>query len=98
MPNSTRTPRSRRRNGVQPAAFLPIALFAALSRPVIPFTADRMFAIFGLDPQEAARWPSSAAEALSRFKGGEAFTPPDVLFAKIEDDQVAEWRERFGAE
>jgi len=30
VPNSTRTPRSRRRNGVQPAAFLPIALFAAL--------------------------------------------------------------------
>ena len=75
-----------------------IALFAALSRPVIPFTADKMFAIFGLDPAEAGRWPSSAKEALSRFKGGEAFTPPDVLFAKIEEDQVAEWRERFGAE
>ncbi len=75
-----------------------IALFAALSRPVIPFTADKMFAIFSLDPVEASRWPSSAAEALSRFKGGEAFPPPDVLFAKIEDEQVAEWREQFGAE
>ncbi len=75
-----------------------IVLFAALSRPVIPFTADKMFAIFGLDPETASRWPSSANEALSRFKGGEAFTPPDVLFAKIEEDQVAEWRERFGAE
>ncbi len=75
-----------------------IVLFAALSRPVIPFTADKMFAIFGLDPEEASRWPASAGEALSRFKGGESFTPPDVLFAKIEEDQVAAWREQFGAE
>ncbi|PQA85479.1 methionine--tRNA ligase [Hyphococcus luteus] len=75
-----------------------IVLFAALSRPVIPFTADKMFAIFGLDPEEASRWPSSAGEALSRFKGGESFTPPDVLFAKIEEDQVAAWRDQFGAE
>ncbi len=75
-----------------------IVLFAALSRPVIPFTADKMFAIFGLDPVEASRWPTRAASALSRFKGGEAFTLPKVLFAKIEDEQVDEWRKRFGAE
>ncbi len=75
-----------------------IVLFAALSRPVIPFTADKMFAIFGLDPVDASRWPESAATALSRLKGGEPFTLPEVLFAKIEDEQVEEWRERFGAE
>lgn len=75
-----------------------IVLFAVLSRPVIPFTADKMFAIFGLDPEEASRWPQDAASALSRFKGGEAFTPPDVLFKKIEDDEVEAWRVRFGAE
>ncbi len=75
-----------------------IALFACLSRPVIPFTSDKMFAIFGLDAGEASRWPSSAGAALSRFKGGEAFALPDVLFAKIEDEQVTAWREKFGAE
>lgn len=75
-----------------------IVLFAALSRPVIPFTADKMFAIFGLDPEEASAWPESAGAALSRFKGGESFTPPDVLFAKIEDEQVEGWRQNFGAE
>ena len=79
-------------------AFNLIALFATLSRPVIPFTSDKMFAIFGLDPESASRWPSSAGEALSRFKGGEGFTLPEVLFAKIEDEQLAEWREKFGAE
>jgi methionyl-tRNA synthetase len=75
-----------------------IVLFAALSRPVIPFTAEKMFAIFGLDPDEASAWPSSAADALSRFGGGQAFTPPEVLFAKIEDDQIDAWRQQFGAE
>ena len=79
-------------------AFNLIALFATLSRPVIPFTSDKMFAIFGLEPEAASRWPSSAGKALSRFKGGEAFALPYVLFAKIEDEQLTEWREKFGAE
>jgi methionyl-tRNA synthetase len=75
-----------------------ILLVAALSRPVIPFTSDKMFAIFGVDPADGARWPESAGAALSRLKGGEAFTPPEVLFAKIEDEQIDEWRQRFGAD
>jgi methionyl-tRNA synthetase len=79
-------------------AFNLIALFAALSRPVIPFTADKMFAIFSLDPEQASHWPTSAGAALARFKGGEAFKMADVLFAKIEDEQVEAWREKFGAE
>ncbi|MBT8473032.1 MAG: methionine--tRNA ligase [Marinicaulis sp.] len=74
-----------------------IVLFAVLSRPVIPFTAEKMFAIFGLNDAEAG-WPDDIAAALNRFKGGEAFIPPDVLFAKIEDEQIEEWRQKFGAE
>ena len=75
-----------------------IVLFAALSRPVIPYTADKMFAVFGLDPEEAGRWPSDAKAALDFLKPGHRFSPPDVLFKKIEEEQVAEWREKFGAE
>ncbi len=75
-----------------------IVLFAVLSRPVIPFTADKMFAIFDLDPEDASCWPSGASEALALFKGGESFTLPDLLFSKIEDEQVEEWRQKFGAE
>ncbi|MFQ5562153.1 MAG: methionine--tRNA ligase [Parvularculaceae bacterium] len=74
-----------------------IPLYAALSAPVIPFAADKMFAIFGLDPNEAGRWPTDAKAALQVLKPGHKFAPPDVLFRKIEDEQVAEWRERFGA-
>ncbi len=75
-----------------------ILLFATLSRPVIPFTSDKMFAVFGVDPEEGASWPQSAGVALRTLKGGEAFTTPEVLFAKIEDEQVEAWREQFGAE
>lgn len=75
-----------------------IVLFASLSRPVIPFTTDKMFAIFDLDPEKSSAWPSDAKTALSFLKGGETFAPTDVLFAKIEDDTVEEWRQKFGAE
>jgi methionyl-tRNA synthetase len=75
-----------------------IALFAALSAPVIPFTAEKMFAIFGLDPKTDGAWPASGKAALERLKPGRKFTLPDVLFKKIEDEQIAEWRARFGAE
>ncbi len=75
-----------------------IVLVAALSRPVIPFTADKMFAIFGLDPQTAGVWPSDAASALARLAPGHGFTPGEVLFKKIEDDQLEDWRTRFGAD
>ena len=75
-----------------------ILLFATLSRPVIPFTSDKMFAVFGVDPEERARWPQSAGVALRTLKGGEEFTLPEVLFAKIEDEQVEAWRQQFGAE
>lgn len=75
-----------------------IVMFAALSRPVIPSTADKMFEIFGLDPQSASAWPSDIAASLNLLAKGAAFTPPSVLFSKIEDDQLSEWRARFGAD
>lgn len=74
-----------------------IVLFAALSVPVIPQTAEKMIAVFGLDPKDAGRWPTSAKAALSALTPGHAFSLPDVLFRKIEDEQVADWRAKFGA-
>ncbi len=80
------------------AALNLIPLFAALSAPVIPFTAEKIFAIFGMDPADpAVRWPTADRPILEALKPGAPFTPPPVLFAKIEDEQLAAWRERFGA-
>jgi len=74
-----------------------IRLFAQLSYPVIPFTAEKMLTALNLDATPV--WPARpAAEELAALQPGHAFTPPDVLFRKIEDAQLEEWRERFGAE
>jgi methionyl-tRNA synthetase len=36
------------------------------------------------------------AEFLDDLDHGQPINPPDVLFAKITDEQVAEWQVRFG--
>jgi len=42
-------------------------------------------------------WPDRPmAEALDELEPGQAINPPEVLFAKIADEQVAEWKARFG--
>ena len=42
-------------------------------------------------------WPDlDGASVLNILKPGQAVKAPEVLFKKIEDTQVAEWRERFG--
>jgi len=70
-----------------------VALFARLSSPFIPFTGKVIAEAVGEDP--AAGWPASDA-ALDALTPGTTVKAPDVLFRKIEDTQVAEWRERFG--
>ncbi len=46
---------------------------------------------------ELLPWPSvGIAEELSAVEAGASIQVPDVLFAKIEDEQVAAWEERFG--
>ena len=73
-----------------------IRLIAELSAPVIPFTAAAMLKSFGPDADQA--WPGGRArDLLDRLEPGRAFEAPAVLFRKIEDDQLAEWAERFGA-
>jgi methionyl-tRNA synthetase len=42
-------------------------------------------------------WPSAEAAAeLSRLEPGRPVRAPEVLFRKIDEDQIAEWTERFG--
>lgn len=73
-----------------------VALFAKVAEPFIPFTA----AIIGEAVGEAVGpgyWPGAdGVSALDILPPGRAVKAPEVLFRKIEDAQVAEWRERFG--
>jgi methionyl-tRNA synthetase len=70
------------------------ALFGRIAQPFIPFAAEKIAAGFEGAP---VGWPSADGKAeLDRLTVGAKITPPPVLFAKVEDAQVAEWTERFG--
>jgi methionyl-tRNA synthetase len=69
-----------------------IRLYAVLSAPFIPSTAIRMMEAMQTSEDT---WPSDVAEALSQLTAGHKFTVPDVLFAKITDEQREEWQDRF---
>ncbi len=68
-----------------------IALFARLCAPVMPFTAGRL--LEALDVADRG-WP--AAFEPEALVAGAPVTVPPVLFAKLTDDDVDTWRERFG--
>ncbi len=71
-----------------------VALYGRLASPFIPEAAAKIVGAVG---ETATAWPTADASAeLSRLEPGRALTTPDVLFRKIEDDQIAEWTERFG--
>ena len=69
-----------------------IRLYAVLSAPFIPDAAQRM--LVALNCRDAG-WPDDVASALRTLPPGHAFTVPDVLFAKITDDQREDWQARF---
>ena len=69
-----------------------IRLYAVLSAPFIPETSARMLSAMNtLDTS----WPEDVEAALTALPPGHAFTVPDVLFAKITDEQREDWQSRF---
>ncbi|WP_411289089.1 class I tRNA ligase family protein, partial [Phenylobacterium sp.] len=72
-----------------------VALFAKVSEPFIPYTAETIAGSVG--EAVPGRWPEGeGAQLLDVLEPGRRVKAPDVLFRKVEDSQVAEWRERFG--
>jgi len=69
-----------------------IRLYAVLSAPFIPDASARMLSAMNtLDTS----WPDDVDAALSALPGGHEFAVPEVLFAKITDDQREDWQTRF---
>ncbi len=70
-----------------------VALFAKVSEPFMPATAQTIAAAVG----EAfpGRWPQGQG-ALEILPPGRKVAAPEVLFRKIEETQVVEWVARFG--
>lgn len=69
-----------------------IRVYAVLSAPFIPTAAARMLKDLGDAPDE---WPVTMTEALEMLPAGHAFRVPEVLFAKISDDNREAWAEQF---
>jgi len=69
-----------------------IRVYAVLSAPFIPDAAAKMLS--GMNTLDTS-WPDDVDAALKALPEGHAFTVPEVLFAKITDEQTAEWTERF---
>jgi methionyl-tRNA synthetase len=70
-----------------------IAVFARLSAPVMPFTADTVLDALGVAASDRG-WPTRfEPEALAP---GHAFSIPPVLFRKLTEADLVAWRERFG--
>ncbi len=69
-----------------------IRLYAILSAPFIPDASKSMLA--SMKTTDDA-WPDDVAAALSTLPPGHVFEVPDVLFAKISDEDREDWQARF---
>ncbi|MFD5320225.1 methionine--tRNA ligase [Streptomyces sp. NPDC127098] len=76
-----------------------IHLYGVLSEPIIPFTSRALRAVFDAPEAAAAAWVSGEeARALGAIRAGTAFTVPPVLFAKITEEDLESFKERFGGQ
>ncbi|MEM0949342.1 MAG: methionine--tRNA ligase [Pseudomonadota bacterium] len=72
-----------------------IRLYAVLSRPFIPDASTQMMAAMGSGDWS---WPDDVETALSALPAGHPFTVPDVLFAKISDEDREAWQAQFSGQ
>ena len=70
------------------------ALFAITALPFVPETANRLLEFLGIN-KDKQNWKVSD-KWLDLMPAGHEFEVPELLYAKIEDEQVAEWSEIFG--
>jgi methionyl-tRNA synthetase len=77
-----------------------IFFLGIVSEPMIPDTAQTLVGVFGNAEEGLPQaWPTlEQTQALAWLSEGVRVRPPEILFRKLTDDDVAKWRERFGAE
>ncbi|MFE4715457.1 methionine--tRNA ligase [Streptomyces sp. NPDC056728] len=73
-----------------------IHLYAVVSEPFIPASSKAMRGAFALADDTATWVTAEQAVALDTVPAGTAFTVPPVLFAKITEEDLESYRERFG--
>ncbi|MFI1444199.1 methionine--tRNA ligase [Streptomyces fructofermentans] len=73
-----------------------IHLYSVVSQPFIPSSAQAMRSAFALADDTATWVTADEARSLDSVPAGTAFTVPPVLFAKITDEDLEAYKERFG--
>ncbi|WP_432151633.1 methionine--tRNA ligase [Streptomyces sp. bgisy029] len=73
-----------------------IHLYAVVSKPFIPTSTAAMRGAFALESDTATWVTAEQAKSLDAVPAGTAFTVPPVLFAKISEEDLESYRERFG--
>lgn len=73
-----------------------IHLYAVVSEPFIPASARAMRSAFALADDTATWVTPEQAASLDSVPAGTPFTVPPVLFAKITEEDLESYRERFG--
>ncbi|TXS71844.1 methionine--tRNA ligase [Streptomyces sp. sk2.1] len=73
-----------------------IHLYAVVSEPFIPTSAAAMRGTFALENDTATWVTAEQAKSLDTVPASTAFTVPPVLFAKITEEDLESYRERFG--
>jgi methionyl-tRNA synthetase len=73
-----------------------VHLFGHLAWPIVP-TAGRKIHEAVMEAPDIIPWPDEPmAQFLDGLEAGQAIHPPEVLFAKITDEQIAAFQARFG--
>ncbi|MBR9827000.1 MAG: methionine--tRNA ligase, partial [Alphaproteobacteria bacterium] len=71
-------------------------LFGIIAQPIIPNAAKTILDALNVPEDKRSFDFGDPATLIDALPHGHEIAPPDLLFAKIEDDQVTEWSERFG--
>ena len=75
-----------------------VALFGIIAQPIIPDAAAKILDAMGI-PEENRTWKfGEIKNLLNALPIDLEISPPDVLFTKIEDEDVADWTQRFGGD
>ena len=92
-----KTDRARAAAGVRMGLNL-VHLFAHLSWPVIPSVSRTIHEAIMPAPA-VIPWPGEPmAKFLDQLEPGLFIHAPDVLFAKVTDEQIVQWKDRFGGD
>jgi methionyl-tRNA synthetase len=72
-----------------------VRVFAIVSAPIVPATAEKMFAALRATEAERRWFSRPIGEELATLAPGRTYLLPEVLIRKLADEEVAGWQERF---